>query len=544
MNLHITGKNAAFAASDARVRIIIGPIGSGKTVACCAEIMKRAMAQEPHPRDNIRYFRAIIVRNTRPQLRDTVWATWDWMYGASKGKEFTKTEFRHHIKRKPKGSEPGLDLDVRFRAMDTFDDVDNLLSNEPTIVYLNEVRELPELVLVASKDRTGRYPPVDNETGFTGATFHGVIADANPPHHKHWLYKLYDEKPAGHEFFIQDPAVLEVKPKRVRVKERRIIQVPGGYDTEFTGKTSEETRFVSAEPDAPMIYGPLLEPMQSCGRLWAVNPRADNVKNLVWGYYHEKVAGSGLAHIQAYYQGRRVFVAEGKPVIPGFQQDWHVDQHLELLPNEPLMIGVDMGGGTLDPAAVIFQRDPFHAAWLVHDELYMPNTALDEFTETLRGFINQRYPDREVGACYVDPAAKVKGGESGGAYLAHFRAMGFRNANVAKTNKVKPRANAIESTMDKTYTVGGAKVPRFRIHPRCEHLVMGLAGGWHYRQVVTSGEVFKETPEKNEFSHVCDALGYGMLGGGGWKDLKRPEAGARRRGRRTTRAKVRISALG
>lgn len=36
-----------FMESEARVRIIQGPVGSGKSVACCAEIMRLAMSQEP-----------------------------------------------------------------------------------------------------------------------------------------------------------------------------------------------------------------------------------------------------------------------------------------------------------------------------------------------------------------------------------------------------------------------------------------------------------------------------------------------------------------
>ena len=36
------------------VRGIMGPVGSGKSYACCAEIFKRAVQQKPSPKDGIR----------------------------------------------------------------------------------------------------------------------------------------------------------------------------------------------------------------------------------------------------------------------------------------------------------------------------------------------------------------------------------------------------------------------------------------------------------------------------------------------------------
>ena len=53
-----------FIRSDAFVRGIMGAVGSGKSYACCAEIMLRAVKQKPSPIDGIRYTRFAIVRWT------------------------------------------------------------------------------------------------------------------------------------------------------------------------------------------------------------------------------------------------------------------------------------------------------------------------------------------------------------------------------------------------------------------------------------------------------------------------------------------------
>ncbi len=67
MNLAILKPNDKtiweFMRCDDHVRIVVGPVGSGKSTGVgCGEIMRRALLQEPSPRDNIRYFKALIVR--------------------------------------------------------------------------------------------------------------------------------------------------------------------------------------------------------------------------------------------------------------------------------------------------------------------------------------------------------------------------------------------------------------------------------------------------------------------------------------------------
>jgi hypothetical protein len=48
-----------------------------------------------------------------------------------------------------------------------------------------------------------------------------------------------------------------------------------------------------------------------------------------------------------------------------------------------------------------------------------------------------------------------------------------------------------------------------------------LAGGYHFKRVAVGAgqERFKDAPNKNEHSHVGDAFGYLLLGGGEHKRL-------------------------
>lgn len=54
----------------------------------------------------------------------------------------------------------------------------------------------------------------------------------------------------------------------------------------------------------------------------------------------------------------------------------------------------------------------------------------------------------------------------------------------------------------------------------CPMLHKGLMGGWHFKRLQISGENrYADSPNKNEFSHVCDASGYGLLGAGEFNKL-------------------------
>ncbi len=86
-----------FLRSDARRRVIMGPFGSGKSVACCAEIMRRAREQAAAG-DGMRRTRWAVVRNTYPELKNTTVKTWrDW-WGDAFGAFSRVAPFVHHMK--------------------------------------------------------------------------------------------------------------------------------------------------------------------------------------------------------------------------------------------------------------------------------------------------------------------------------------------------------------------------------------------------------------------------------------------------------------
>ena len=63
-----TGK--MFHRSNAFVRGLMGPVGSGKSVCCVMELLRRAMEQEADE-SGVRRTRWAIIRNTYPELKAT-----------------------------------------------------------------------------------------------------------------------------------------------------------------------------------------------------------------------------------------------------------------------------------------------------------------------------------------------------------------------------------------------------------------------------------------------------------------------------------------
>jgi hypothetical protein len=183
-----------FALCDDRIRLLMGPFGSGKTSGCVMEVMRRAQEITPC-RDGIRRARWAVVRNTYNQLKDTTIRTFhDWFPPKIFG-EYRVTDHNYIITRFP-----GVQLEICFRALDRPDQVSNLLSFEFTNAYFNEVREIPKTIIEAMDGRIGRYPSKRD----VGDFWHGMIMDTNPPDEDSYLYKQFEKiRPEGWRIFKQ-----------------------------------------------------------------------------------------------------------------------------------------------------------------------------------------------------------------------------------------------------------------------------------------------------------------------------------------------------
>lgn len=166
-----------FMASDARMRVLMGPVGSGKSVTSSFEIVRRATMQAPD-KNGRRRTRAAVVRETARQLQDTTIKTFlDWFPPGQCG-EYMRTTKTYFFR------VGDVECEIMFRALDDSDDVANLNSLELTFAWFNECRDIHPDIVDAMSKRIGRFPSAKDG----GPTWFGMWGDTNPPVMDSWWY--------------------------------------------------------------------------------------------------------------------------------------------------------------------------------------------------------------------------------------------------------------------------------------------------------------------------------------------------------------------
>jgi len=197
-----TETQEAFMSSDKYVRVLAGPIGGGKSVACAHELLKWACTQEPNAKGE-RKTRFLIVRNTADQLRNTTQKTvFDWFPPGDMG-TWRATDKTLYIDVSV-GDGTRVMSEWMFIALDTPDDIRKALSLEATGLWGNEARELHPEVVDGLLMRVNRYPSAKDG----GATRAGAIFDTNMPGEDTWWEDKMENPPRNWSIHIQPPAAL------------------------------------------------------------------------------------------------------------------------------------------------------------------------------------------------------------------------------------------------------------------------------------------------------------------------------------------------
>lgn len=435
---------ARFHMSNAFVRGVRGPVGSGKSTGVCHELMSRSHAQRRAP-DGYRRTRHAVIRNTYRELEDTTVRTWlDW-FPENKNGRLWQSDMRYIWE----CDKLKVHAEFLFRALDKPKDVAKVLSLELTDAWINEAREVPKGVVDALGDRVGRYPSQRDN----GCTYRGIVMDTNSPDDDHWWYRLAEEeRPDNWDFFAQ----------------------PGG--------------------------------LIDAGGTWVENPAAENIGNLEPHYYTTRMGGKKQDHIRVYYANLYGFVLEGKPVYPDYNDATHAATDiLEPIPGRTIYIGIDFG---LTPAACLGQRD-VSGRWRMIDEVVTEDMGAVRFGEVLGRKLREEYAGYEFDI-YGDPAGDDRAQTDETTPFQILQAAGIPT-KAAPSNDPVLRQEAVSTALRRM--VDGR--PGLMVSPRCKVLRKGLAGGYAFKRIQVSGdERFHDKPDKNRFSHVCDAQQYMMLGAG------------------------------
>lgn len=421
-----------FMLSDAKMRVLMGPVGSGKSVACCFEVIRRAGEQEPD-QNGIRRTRAAIVRETSRQLMDTTIKTFlDWFPPGVCG-EFRKTIKTYYFQ------VGDVQCEIMFRALDDADDVANLNSLELTFAWFNECRDIHPDIIDAMSKRVGRFPSKKD----VGPTWHGMWGDTNPPRMDTWWYYQMEH-----------------------------INPEDGVTDNNNGWA------VFKQPSGRSVY-------------------AENVENLPEGYYDPQ--GRSDEYIRVYIDGEYGHSGSGTPVYKYFNPDYHMaKQSLRPIINgvRPVVIGMDLG---LTPAAVIGQQDARGRAIILGELVSFDMGAKRFIREKLKPLLYERFSGAPI-LVVVDPAGVQRAQTDERSVVDIIKGEGLR-VIPAKTNRITARINAVDDYLMRQ--VDGD--PAFLLDPRCSRLKSAMMGGYRYKKTD------QDSIEKNDHSHIAEALQYLML---------------------------------
>jgi hypothetical protein len=451
---------ALFHASDSFVRGIMGPVGSGKSVACILEVFLKASQQRPSGPDNVRKSRWAVIRNTYPELKTTTIKTFlDWFGDIAVMRWDVPITASINV-----NLDDGtiMALEIMFIAMDRPKDIQKLKSLELTGAFLNEACELSKTALDMATSRVGRYPAKRDG----GPSWHGIIMDTNPPDDDHWYYRLAEEdKP---EIRMPDGTVLRYEFWR---------QPPALFLNESTGE-----------------YVP--------------NPNAENIINLELGYqyYFQQLPGKTREWINVFVMGLYGTIHEGRPVYSEYNDQIHCSPDIIVpLRGLALLIGWDFG---LTPSAIFAQFHP-RGQLRVIDELVSKDMGINQFArDVVKPHIANEYAGMGIQS-WGDPAGGQRAQADKTITCLNVLALQGLRTTPAPSNDWITRREGVVRFM----TTMRDGEPGFLLSPKCRVLRKGFNGGYKYDRVQISGEDrFKDMPSKNSYSHPHDALQYLCLG--------------------------------
>lgn len=201
------------------VRVVVGPVGSGKSMGCVMDLLRHACMQAPY--NGVRYTRFALIRNTLQQLRLTVLTDIQQYLGPIVHYFVTDSTIQIRVAL-PDGTK--LHSDWIMLPLDTKDDVRRLLSMQLTGAWINELREVPVEIVSGLLGRLGRYP----SRVMGGPTWFGMIGDTNP----------WDTDSPYHERLVLNPDpkwALFHQPSGVGPDAENVENLPPGYYENLIG---------------------------------------------------------------------------------------------------------------------------------------------------------------------------------------------------------------------------------------------------------------------------------------------------------------------
>jgi len=446
---------------------VIGPYGSGKSVGFNWQSILIPAQMMPPCKDGVRRAKAVFVRNTYDQLKQTTHEMFmDWFEDLG---SVHSTQKPLEVEIKFNDGKGPIELKVQFYALDKPKQFGKLKSSSFTFGYINEASESPEGIITQVLGRTGRYPSRDQidldkvEKWFERDVLEngkwvkekipywsGVIFDSNPPEVDSELYNIFEkEKPRGFKLYRQPPGLIKT----------------------------------------------------DLG--WEANPEAENIERLGKNYYSQIAQGATEEFIKVYCCGEYGSIKTGKLIYNEYNDNIHAQENLEYFPETGIRLSFDTW---YQPACTISQYANQQLRVLA--TLHESDMGMELFANSVvKPYLEQHFPGYTIQNITMDPAGKA--GTSACGVLSDYQAVKKvfgSNVRLAVSNDPDVRHDAVRHFL--TRLNGG--LPAFVLDKdKCKDLRGGFLKHYVWQQS-TGGKVIYKA-KKNKQSHTHDALQYECL---------------------------------
>ncbi|OED34482.1 hypothetical protein AB832_07640 [Flavobacteriaceae bacterium (ex Bugula neritina AB1)] len=462
----------AFQDCTAQKRVLIGCLGSGKTITCCMEVMRIIRKQKKNSL-GWRTSKGAFIRHTKIALMETAVFEFMRMF-SSIARLISDKKIIVEIEDERVYSE------ISLYCLDKPKDTENLRSLPLTFAWINEGRSIRSFDLLGQLiGRLNRFP-ADNNKGY-------LLIDSNPCGHTHWLYTQFDRR--------QD-------------EDLQVFLQPGGLTDEA------ENRAWLADTnggDHRNYYRLRMKSMQQ--------HEIDRDIHGKWSFYHEGKA------IYPNFKIEKCVIKSPVNVEPNQHKHW---VNLSNIPeaikyygmNVHLFIGIDPGV-VHSAYSIIFKDNDFR--WTVLKTKEFTDSDVMDIARELRQDIKDmglerlgvRNPYKYIHiAC--DPAGSARSQLDKSATFINTLAKYLETDvyRACSTNNVQRRISVINTAMNQN---------RFFIHScsedqehnKNENLISALIGGYHREKLNVPGEErYSDEIAKNIASHITESVQYALLAGG------------------------------
>lgn len=468
---------AAFIESRGPIDIIMGPAGSGKTVASTVKGPWAAVNWFPVCKDGVIRVKLAAIRDTYRDLARTCLASWYEMFPPSH--PFTVSHeggqdrpVRHRLEWATirENSRVKVEFQIEFGAIGDANLEAFIKGYQISLGWGNECDLLHERVLPLLLQRTGRYPAVDmispSELDRVTKDYRAMLqrlgmkiddeetllprcvwGDMNPPDIAHWSYVNCVEKELPGWKLFKQPSGLSAQAENRKGKPRSSYEMEASTMSEYD--------------------------------------------------------------VRRYVHGEFGYARDTQPVYPEFSLQNHVaDENLKPVQGIPLSIGLDAGGS---PAGTIGQFLPNGQNRVLREICADPGTGPTRFGETFLEVLASDFAGFAIGEAFADPSS-FYGADRQAGELAWVEIVArILNVSImpAPSNEPALRHDAV-----RWYLTGfiDGNTPRYLIDPRCKRLIGGFAAHYKLTKQASAGQTDRLMVAKNEFSHVHDGEQYRCLG--------------------------------